>query len=72
MLARTERVRNAFPIAVGWNIPRAGSSAARGCKHHQGRQQAPECAEQQLLGARLAQVQLQNMPPLCWYMIYCY
>ena len=34
MLARTERVRNAFPIAVGWNIPRAGSSAARGCKHH--------------------------------------
>ena len=51
MLARTERVRNAFPIAVGRNIPRAGSSAARGCKYHQGRQQAQECAEQQLLGA---------------------
>ena len=31
-------MRLASCIVVSWNIPCSGSSAARGCKHHQGRQ----------------------------------
>ena len=46
MLTRTERVRNTLPIAVSWNIPRSGGCAARRCKHHEVRLQAPERAEQ--------------------------